>query len=189
MSRTSPPQRWGFHDNGLKALSVAQLDASTRIRLAFHSEVRVLFMALLLDVLLDDFVRDVPRADAEVSARPHVPPPELLAQVRELVHQLVRGLPFQHLEQPADRHLRRDRDEQVHVILRDVPLVDGHLLVPADLADQFPEPGADLARHDRLAVLGNPVQMQVDLEGGVRAAPVVLHGGASYTTGAALHTR
>jgi hypothetical protein len=74
------------------------------------------------------------------------------------------------------------------VILRDVPLDDGHLLLPTDLADQFPEPGADLARHDRLAVL-DPDQMQVDLEGGVRAAPVVLHGGASYTTGAALHTR
>ena len=61
--------------------------------------------------------------------------------------------------------------------------------VPADLADQFPEPGADLARHDRLSVLGDPDQLQVDLEGGVRAAPVVLHGGASYTTGAALQTR
>ncbi len=66
MSGTSPTSKVGFHDNGLKALSVAQLDASTRIRLAFNSEVRVLVMALLLDVVLDDFVRDVPRADAEV---------------------------------------------------------------------------------------------------------------------------
>src|SRR5258705_13429713 len=89
MSGTSPTSKVGFHDNGLKALSVAQLDASTRIRLAFHSEVRVLVMALLLDVVLDDFVRDVPRADAEVPGRPHAPPPELLAQVRELVHELV----------------------------------------------------------------------------------------------------
>lgn len=71
------------------------------------------------------------------------------------------------------------------MILRDVPLDDCHLLVPADLADQFPEPGADLARHDRLAVLGDSGQMEVDLEGGVRAAPVVFHGGASYTTGTA----
>jgi hypothetical protein len=107
MSGTSRTSKVGFHDNGLKALRVAQLDASTRIRLAFHSEVRVLVMALLLDVVLDDFVRDVPRADAEVPGRPHAPPSELLAQVRDLVHELVRGLPFQHLEQSADRHLRR----------------------------------------------------------------------------------
>ena len=43
-------------------------------------------MALLIDVLLDDFVRDVPELTAEVPARPHAPPPELLAQMRELVH-------------------------------------------------------------------------------------------------------
>ncbi len=38
-------------------------------------------MTLLLDVLLDDFVGDVARTDAEVSARPQVPAPELLSQV------------------------------------------------------------------------------------------------------------
>ena len=73
-------------------------------------------MALLFNVLLDDFVGDVSRTDAEVSARLHVTPPELLSQVRELVHHFVRGLPFQQLEQPTDCYLRRDRDEQMHMI-------------------------------------------------------------------------
>lgn len=51
-------------------------------------------MVLLLNVLRDDFVRDVARTDAEVPPRPHVPAPELLPQMLELVHQLERVLPF-----------------------------------------------------------------------------------------------
>lgn len=145
-------------------------------------------MALLLNVLLDDFVGDVARTDTEVAARPHVPPPELLSQVWELVHQFVRSLPFQQLEQTADRHLRRETDEQMHMIFRDVSLANRHFLVAADFADQLSEPSADFPCHHGLAVLSDPHQMQVNLERGVRAAPVILHGSASYTTGAALHT-
>jgi hypothetical protein len=145
-------------------------------------------MALLLNVLLDDFVGHVAARHAEVPSGPHVPPPELLAQVRELVHQFVRTLPFQHLEQPADRDLRRDAHEQMHVILRDVPLDDRDLLIATDFAEQFPEPESDFARHDRLAVLGDPDQMQVYLEGSMRAAPVVLHAAESSMTGATQHT-
>jgi hypothetical protein len=38
-------------------------------------------------------------------ASPQVPPPELLLDVRKFCHQMVRGLPFQPLQQSADRHL------------------------------------------------------------------------------------
>ena len=145
-------------------------------------------MALLFDVLLDDFVGDVPRTDAKVSARPHVAAPELLSQMWELVHHFVRSLPFEHLEQPTNCDLRWDAHEQVHMIFRDVSLDDGDLLVTAYFTNQFSEPSANFACHDRLTVLGNPDQMQVNLECSVRAAPVIFHGDASYTTGAALHT-
>lgn len=127
-------------------------------------------MTLLLNVLLDDFVGDVAARHAEVPSGPHLPPLELLSQVRELVHQLVGTLPFQHLEQPADGDLRQNRDEQVHVILRDVPFDDRDLLVATDFAEQLSEPQPDFARHDRLAVLGHPDQMKVYLERSVRRA-------------------
>lgn len=167
---------------------MARLVRLSRIRLALHFEVGVLVVILLLDVLRDDFVGDVAARHAEVPTRPHVPAPELLPQVRELVHQFVRTLPFQHLEQPADGHLRRDRNEQVHVILRDVPLHNRDLVVAAYLADQLPEPQPNFTRHHRLAVLGDPDDVQVNLEDRVRAAPVIPHGRESSTTGAALHT-
>lgn len=104
------------------------------------------------------------------------------------MHQLEGGLPLQHLEQPADCYLRRDAHEKVYVIFRDMPLHDRHFLIAADFPYQFSDSKPDFTRHHRLAVFGDPDDVQVNLEGGVRAAPVVLHGGASYTTGAALHT-
>jgi len=145
-------------------------------------------MLLLFDVLLDDFIGHVAARHAEVPSGPHVPPPELLAQVRELTHQLVRTLPFQHLQQPTNRDLRWNRDEQMHVIFRDVPLDDRDFLITANFADQFPQPRAHFPGHDWLAVLGDPNQVQVNLEGRVRAAPVILHAAESSMTGATQHT-
>ena len=137
-------------------------------------------MVLLLNVLLDGLVRDVARTDAEVSTRPHVPPPELLPQVRKLTHHLVRCLPFQHLEQATDGHLRWNRDEQMHMIFRDVPFDNRDFLVTADFSNQLSQTGADLARHDWLAVLGDPDQMQVNAKNRVCAMPILCHGDELY---------
>jgi len=145
-------------------------------------------MILLFNVLRDYCVRHVAATDAEVPARPHVTTPEFLPQVCKLVHQLERILPFQHLEQTADCHLRRNRDEQMDMIFRDVPFHDRDFVVAADFADQLSDPQPDFTCQHWLAVLRDPDDVQVNLERGVRAAPVIFHGGASYTTGAALHT-
>ncbi len=145
-------------------------------------------MILLLNVLRDDFVRDISRTNAEVPARPPVPSPEFLSQMCKLVHQLERTLPFQHLEQTADGHLRRDTHEQMDMVFRDVPFHDRDFVVAADFANQFSDSQPDFTCQHRLAVLRDPDDVQVNLERSVRAAPVIFHGGASYTTGAALHT-
>ncbi len=55
--------------------------------------------------------------------RPQMPTPELLLQMRKLRQQVMRRLPLQPLQQAADRHLRRDRYEQVHMVSRDVPFM------------------------------------------------------------------
>lgn len=151
--------------------------------LAFDPEVRVLVMALVLDVLLDNFVRDVAAADTEVAPRPDVPPPELLAQVRELLHQLERTLPLERLHEPTDGHSRRHAHEQVHMIFRDMPLDDRHLVLTADFADQLSHAETDLARHGWLAVLRDPHHVEVDAEDRMRAVPVLSHGAALYHAG------
>jgi hypothetical protein len=95
---------------------VTNLDALTRIIFAFYAKVRVLVMTLFFDVLLDDFVGDIAAADAKVSACPQVASPELLSQVWELTHQLIRTLSLEHLEQPTNSQTWRHAHEQVEVI-------------------------------------------------------------------------
>lgn len=74
------------------------------------------------------------------------------------------------------------------MIFRDVPLHDRDFLITAYLADQLSDPQPDLTCHHRLTVLGDPDDVQMYLEDGVRAAPVISHGGESSMAGATLHT-
>ena len=132
-------------------------------------------MALILDVLFDNFVRDVAAGNAEVTARPQVPPPELLCQMRKLLHQLEGAFPFEHLDEPTDGHSRRHAHEQMHMVFRDVPFDDGDFVVAADFAQQLSHTEADLACHDWLTVLRHPHQVQMDAEDRMRAVPVLCH--------------
>ena len=92
-------------------------------------------MTLILDVLFDNFVRHVAARHTEVAPGPDVTAPELLSEVRELLHQLEGTLPLEHLDEPTDGHSGRHTDEQMHVIFRDVPFDDGDFLMAADFAD------------------------------------------------------
>src|ERR1700685_2596355 len=105
-----------------------------------YFEVFVLIRVLVSNVLRDDIIRHVARTVAEVTAGPQVPPPKLLFQMRELGQQMVRGSALQPLHQTTDGYLRRQRDQQMHVIFRYMPLHDRHLMLPADIPDQIPYP-------------------------------------------------
>jgi len=96
--------------------------------------------------------------------RPQMLPPEAFLQVRKLRQQLVRRLPFHPRHQPADRHLRRDRYKQMHVIHRHMPFQNRHLVALANLADSLPRPQPHLPRQYAFPILGRPHQMQMDLE-------------------------
>jgi hypothetical protein len=52
--------------------------------LTIYSEVFILIDVLLRDVLRDHLVGHIPGTAAEIPARPQVPPPELLLQMRIL---------------------------------------------------------------------------------------------------------
>ena len=90
-----------------------------------------------------------------------------------LGEEVVRVLPLQPLDQATGRDLRRARHDKVDMVAGDVPFQDLHLLLPADLPDEFAHPEADLARQDGFAILGHPHEVQVDHEHGVGAVAVV----------------
>ncbi len=138
-------------------------------------------MALLFDVLFDDFVGDVAATHAEVAARPQMASPELLSQMWKLVQHLVRRLAFQHLDEPADGHLRWHRDEQMHMIFRDVPFHNRYFQVTADFAQQLSESQSDFATHHGLAVLCDPDEVQMDTKDRMRAVAVICHAGEFST--------
>lgn len=141
--------------------------------LALHSKIRLLLLVrLVLDVRRDHLVCHVPAAATKVPPSPQVTPPKRPPQVRKLPQQRVRTLPLQPLHQPADRHLRRDRRKQMHVVLRHVPLQDLHVLLTADLPDHLAYPQPNLPAHHRLPILRHPHHVHVDLEHRVRPVSV-----------------
>ena len=101
-----------------------------------YFEVLILIDVLLCDIFCNDVVGYVAGTTAKVAPSPQMPPPELLLQVGKLRQKMVRRPAFQPLHQPANRHLWRQRDQQMHVILRYMPLHDRHIVLPADIPDQ-----------------------------------------------------
>ena len=140
-----------------------------------YSEILLSIDVLVRTVLRNHFVRHVARTAAEVSPRPQVATPELLLDMWKLGHQLVRRLPFQPLQQPTDRYLRRYGYEKVHVVSGYVPLHNRDLVLPTDVADQVPYPRRHFPTQSWPPIFRYPDQMQMDLEYGMRAVSVVRH--------------
>src|ERR1700704_3215769 len=93
----------------------------------------------------------------------------------ELHHQLSRGLPLDELHDLARRQRRRTREQHMDMIPRNSSLQNLDLIRATDLAHQVPNPGPHYASEDRLAVLGDPHKMVLDIEAAMRSRPVVLH--------------
>ena len=132
-------------------------------------------MILLLDVLHYHFIRHVATAATEVSSRPNVSSPELLAKVRKLLQKLISCLPFQPLQQSADCHLRRYAHEQVNVVTRDVPFHYGDFVRRTDFSNQVSDSETDFTRESGAAIFRSPDQMQMNLKYGVSATPIIFH--------------
>lgn len=132
-------------------------------------------MILLLDVLHYHFICHVATAATKVSSRPDVPSPELLSQVWELSQQFVGCLAFEPLQQSADGHLRRDTYKQMYVIARDVPFHYRHFVRRAYFSNQVSHPKTDFTSECRSSVFRCPNNVQMNLENGVSATPVIFH--------------
>ena len=118
-----------------------------------YFEVFVLIDVLLGDIFGDDVVRHIAGDTAEIASRPQMPSPELLLQVGKFCQKVVRRAALQPLHQPTDRHLWRQRDQQVHMVFRYLPLHDRHVMLSADVPDQIPDPRSHLAVQRRPPVL------------------------------------
>src|SRR4051795_11939935 len=111
----------------------------------------------------------IPRTATEIAARLQVPSPKLLLQVRKFRQQMIGCFTLQPLQQSPDRYLRWNRKEQMHMILRYVPLHYLHFVLPANVTDQVAHSHRYISRQRRPSVLRDPHQMQMYLKYRVRA--------------------
>jgi len=132
-------------------------------------------MNLIRYIFCYDLIGHVPATTAEISPRPQMASPKLLLQMREIPQQLVRRLPLQPLDHPADRYLRWNRHEQMHMILPYVPFHDRHFVLPTDFSNQIPCSRRHFSRQRRSTIFRRPNQMQMDFEYGVRSASIFFH--------------
>src|SRR3954447_24830750 len=95
-----------------------------------YTEVFVVALVLVSNVLGNNLIGYIPRTATEIAARPQVPSPKLLLQVRKFRQQMMGCFTLQPLQQSADRYLRRNRKEQMHMIVRYVPLHYLHFVLP-----------------------------------------------------------
>lgn len=119
-------------------------------------------MVLAFDVLLDDVIGHISAAAAEIAPCPEVPSPVCLARMGVLAEQLVGSFPFEPLHEPTDCDVRRDRNEQVDVIARNMPLDDIHILTLADLPDHIPNSKCNRPLQYLLSVLRDPYQVEMN---------------------------
>jgi hypothetical protein len=140
-----------------------------------YSEIRILIDILFGNILGNHLIGDIAGTAAEVSSCPQVPSPELFLQMRILRQQMVCCLPFQPLQQAADRHLRWDRYEEMYMVLGHMPFHNLDLVLPAYIPDQISHSLGHVSTQCRPSIFRYPDQMQMDLENRMRAVSVVRH--------------
>jgi hypothetical protein len=134
----------------------------------FELELPAVFFALHLNVLADDLLV---RADGgyEVPVRPETARTVVHAvEERELLAHLPRGVRFQDAYRGGDRHLRRQPDQEVNVVLVAVDLNHLNLRVaPLDGSHQYAEVRSHPALQHLPAVLGRKYEVVADMVDGV----------------------
>ena len=99
---------------------------------------------LSFNILLDNFVCHIAAAAAEIAPRPKMPAPACFPKMRIFTEKLMRCLALDPLHKTADRHLRRNRDKQVDMVLRrHMPLDYLNIFLPTNLPDHV----SDAQRH------------------------------------------
>ncbi len=102
-------------------------------------------------------------------------PPELAVYVPKLAQQLVRRTTLYELHHATRRQVRREAQQKMHVIRPNVTLEDHDVVGLADLPHQISNPNPYWPFQDRLAVLRNEHEVQMDLVDRVRSLPILRH--------------
>ena len=132
------------------------------------------------NIFSDDLVRHIAAGRDEVATRPQVPSLERLAQLSAVHQEMVGGLALDRLHHAARSQLRRDFEQQMHMVRSDVTFQDFDIVRAADFADQIAHFDRDVASKDRLAILRAEHEVVVQLMNGVGGSAIPFHGPTAY---------
>ena len=130
---------------------------------------------LLGDVLFDHRVCDRPSGHGEVAAGPQMAAPELFAQVGELLEQHPGADPLEPLHDLAHTLVRAVGDQEVDMVACHLPRDDVEFPFHRYLAEQVADPEGHRANENRLAVLRDPDEVDLQIIFAVRPTPVAWH--------------
>jgi hypothetical protein len=133
------------------------------------------FLALELDILHDNFVSHITRTGRKVSTCPDVPAPECPAERLELGKHLPRTLALDALHEPTDGQVRRNRYEDVNMVLRNMPFQNLHILGTTYLPYQFSGTLGRFTAQNTFAIFRNPHEMIFQIVGGMAGLAIMLH--------------
>lgn len=114
---------------------------------------------MFLDILLNHFVSDIPRADGKISACPKMSAPKLLFQMWEFRQQHARAYSFQPLHDLADLLGWVIANEHMDMIARYLARDDLDFVLQCDLSQKVPGSNRNWSREHPLPVLGDPDQV------------------------------
>ena len=130
------------------------------------------WITMRLNILTNDFVSNISRTHGKVAACPHVPSPILAAQIRELFHQQPTAATFEPLSQFTHRKLRRNRNQHMHMVSRNMSCHDEHIQCLTTLSDQLTGFDRNLPLQHRFTLFCNPDKMVFQVIHGVGALSV-----------------
>ena len=124
---------------------------------------------MLVEISHDDVVGDVAGGGREVAALPEALSPVTLSDVFELLLDLAPRAPLGTTHEVADRDVRRDFNEHVHVIARQGAIHDGHVHLITDLLDDLAHTQPHPTVQNLIPVLPCPDEMVAMMKGRVTA--------------------
>src|SRR5215475_9749538 len=108
--------------------------------------IRQWFSLLRLNILLNHFIGHIARADRQIAARPEVPPPKLLAQMREFLQHQPRADPFEPLHDLTDVLMRLVLQKHMDMVARHFARDNLQLMLQGNLPQDVSHPEGYLPR-------------------------------------------
>ena len=145
------------------------------LRFNFKVAKSFLSMLMLINVLFDHIIGDIPCCSDKIANGPQMSTPVTFAQFRKCLLNLTRCLAFQVLHHLANTLIRWHRYIEVNMIARYPTSDNFHAVCLTDFTAQFPHTLGNIANQHRIAILSHPNNVIRTIKYCMTRLPIILH--------------